>query len=206
MLMNGVEETSFSLSREAPLPDRRRQPRHITILRVGTVIIAGRRELCLIRNISAGGLKAHIYSQVKPGDPIEVELKTNQRVAGRVSWAEGNNAGIAFNEPVEVEELLAPNAEMQNGWRPRLPRVEVDRLGTLRLGSHVYALNTRDISQGGVKIEIDERLDIGAEVVVTLEKFRPMPGTVRWYQDGFGGIAFNQLIPFQELIAWLRRD
>jgi hypothetical protein len=205
MLTNAVEETTFSLSREAPPPpDRRKQPRHITILRVGTIILEDRRELCLIRNISAGGLMAHVYSQLKLGERLEVEFKTNQRLAGKVSWAEGTNVGIAFDEPVDLEDLLAVTTELGNGWRPRLPRVEVDRLGTLRVGSRIYALNTRDISQGGVKIEIDQPLDVGAEVVITLDKFRPVAGVVRWYHEGFCGVAFNQVIPFQELIAWLR--
>ncbi len=205
--MNAVEETTFSFSREAPQPcDRRSQPRHITILRVGTIVIDGRHELCLIRNISAGGLMAHVYSPLKPEQRLEVELKTHQKVVGQVSWCSGSNVGIAFDEPVDVEDLLASNSELQNGWRPRLPRVEVDRLGTLRVGSHVYALNTRDISQGGVKIEIDQPLDVGAEIVVTLEKLRPMQGVVRWYQEGLCGISFNQIIPFHELIGWLRAN
>lgn len=205
MLMNAVEETTFSFSREAPQPSERRSgPRHITILRVGTIIIDGRRELCLIRNISAGGLMAHVYSQLLPEQKLEVELKTHQKVAGKVSWCSGANAGITFDEPVDVEDLLACHTELENGWRPRLPRVEVDRLGTLRIGSHVYALNTRDISQGGIKVEIDQELEVGAEIVVTLEKLRPMQGVVRWSQDGLCGISFNQIIPFQELMSWLR--
>jgi len=202
MLINAVEETTFSFSTDAPQPrERRRDTRHITILRVGTILVNGRRELCLIRNISAGGLMAHVYSQLKQDQTLEVELKTNQRVAGRVSWSEGANVGIAFDEPVDVEDLLACHTELENGWRPRLPRVEVDRLGTLRV---VFALNTRDISQGGVKIEIDETLEVGAEIVLSLENLRPLPGVVRWSSDGFAGISFNQVIPFQELIAWLR--
>ena len=203
--MNAVEETTFSFSPEAPQPSERRSgPRHITILRVGTIIIDGRRELCLIRNISAGGLMAHVYSRLLPEQKLEVELKTHQKVAGKVSWCSGANAGITFDEPVDVEDLLACHTELENGWRPRLPRVEVDRLGTLRIGSHVYALNTRDISQGGIKVEIDQELEVGAEIVVTLEKLRPMQGVVRWSQDGLCGISFNQIIPFQELMSWLR--
>lgn len=203
--MNAVEETTFSFSREAPQPcDRRTKPRHITILRVGTIVIDGRHELCLIRNISAGGLMAHVYSVLKPEQRLEVELKTHQRVVGKVSWCSGSNVGIAFDEPVDVEDLLASNSELQNGWRPRLPRVEVDRLGTLRVGSRIHALNTRDISQGGVKIEIDQPLDVGAEIVVTLEELPPIQGVVRWYQEGLCGISFNQIIPFHELINWLR--
>ena len=58
-----VVETSFSFSNLVPdPPERRQQERHIKILRVGIVVIDGRRELCLIRNISAGGLMAHLYT------------------------------------------------------------------------------------------------------------------------------------------------
>jgi Tfp pilus assembly protein PilZ len=203
--MNAVEETTFSFSREAPQPpERRRDRRHMTILRVGTLIVSDRRELCLIRNISAGGLMAHVYSQMKVGQPLQVELKTHQRVAGKVSWCSGTNIGITFDDQVDVEDLLACHSELENGWRPRLPRVEVDRLGMLRTGADIYAFNTRDISQGGLKIEIDEPMVVGDEVVITLEGFRPLPGSVRWYHDGLCGIAFHQVIPFQELIGWLR--
>jgi hypothetical protein len=205
MLINAVEETIFSFSTEAPHPsERRRDPRHITILRVGTLIIEGRRELCLIRNISAGGLMAHVYSPMRPDQAIEIELKTHHRVKGKVSWCAGSNVGIGFDSQIDVEDLLSCQTDLENGWRPRLPRVEVDRLGTVRAGARVHALSTRDISQGGVKIDVDQPLEAGAEVVVSLEKLRPIAGTVRWHLDGTCGIAFNQLIPFQELIGWLK--
>jgi hypothetical protein len=205
MSSNAVEETTFSFSREAPLPpERRQQPRHITILRVGTMIIGGRRELCLIRNISAGGLMAHVYSRLSKGQSVQVELKSNQPLAGCVSWVEGSNVGVAFGTVVDVEELLTAQTADENGWRPRLPRVEVDRLGTLRAGAHVYPFSTRDISQGGLKIETDQPLEPDIEVVVTLDKFRPMHGVVRWAGEGLCGIGFNQVIPFHELMKWLR--
>jgi hypothetical protein len=176
----------------------------MTILRVGTLFLEGRRELCLIRNISAGGLMAHIYSRVAIGDRVAVELKTNHRIEGEVSWVEGSNVGISFDEQIDVEEILASHSGLENGWRPRLPRVEVDRLATLRVGSEVYGVSTRDISQGGVKIEIDREFEGGEEVVLTLDKFRPVAGVVRWYGGGLCGVAFNQVIPFRELMSWLR--
>jgi hypothetical protein len=205
MLMNAVEETTFSFSSEAPLPpERRRQARHMTILRVGTLIIDGRRELCLIRNISAGGLMAHAYSLLAQGQAVQVELKTNQQISGKVTWVEGANVGISFAEQVDVEELLASNSALENGWRPRLPRVEVDRLATLRSGARVYGVSTRDISQGGVKIETDHPFAVGENIVLTLDKFRAVEGVVRWYNEGLCGISFNEVIPFRELMAWLR--
>ena len=202
--MNAVEETTFSFANSAPQPDRRKQSRYMTILRVGTLIIDGRRELCLIRNISAGGLMAHVYSSLPLDQQLSVELKTNQPIAGTVAWIEGSNVGIAFNEIVDVEDLLATQSVLENGWRPRLPRVEVDRLATLRVGATTYGVSTRDISQGGVKVETDHPFDVGDEVVLTLDKFRPIHGQVRWYNDGLCGISFNHVIPFHELMGWLR--
>jgi hypothetical protein len=202
-----VVETGFSLSHEVPAPpERRLSERHLKILRVGTLIVGGRRELCLIRNISAGGLMAHVYSRLLPGARVEVELKTRQPVAGRVVWVREANAGIQFDGKMDVAELLANPTVLDNGWRPRTPRVEVDRMATLRAGARTYWVNARDISQSGVKVETDQPPEPGTEVVVALESFRPLAGVVRWSRDSGCGIAFNQLIPFGELIDWLRID
>lgn len=199
-----IEETIFSFSKAAPSsvcrPD---QARRLTTLRVGTITIDGHRELCLIRNVSAGGLKAHIYSPLREGQAVSVELKTNQQTSGSVSWVQEGVAGITFDHEIDVEELLASQCGV-DGLKPRMPRVEVDCLGELRIGSHVYPINTCDISQGGVRLEIDHPLRVGENVVLTLEKFHSVAGVVRWYQEGQGGIAFNQALPFHELIAWLR--
>lgn len=207
MLSQGlVDETGFSFSSEVPAPsERRQQARHLTILRVGTLILDGTRELCLIRNISAGGLMAHVYCDLEEGRRVAVELKTNQQLSGRVVWIRGSNAGIAFDEPIDVAELLAHPPSLPNGWKPRLPRVEIQGLATLRSGARVLWVSTRDISQGGVKIETGQLLENDSAVVLTLEGFRPLPGVIRWQKQGVAGIHFNQLIPFGELIDWLKR-
>ena len=203
---NQILETSFSLSDQVPAPPERRQDeRYVTILRVGVLVIEGRRELCLIRNISAGGLTAHVYSPVELGQRVTVELKSNQQLEGRIAWVRDADAGIAFDVKVDITQLLANPPVLDNGWRPRLPRVEIDRLATLRVGARTYWVHTRDVSQGGVKIDTDQPLDVGTDVVITLQNFRPLAGTVRWQKGRACGIAFNDLLKFEELIAWLKR-
>lgn len=207
-LEDRVVETGFSFSNDVPQPpERRSSERHIKILRVGTVIVNGRRELCLIRNISAGGVMAHVYSQLMPGQHVAIELKTSQPVSGRVVWTRGGNAGIQFDAPVDVAELLATPQGVDNDWRPRTPRVEVDRMATLRTSSRTTFVHARDISQSGVKIETEaeDAPVAGEEVVITLDGFRPLPGVVRWVAGGRAGISFNGLIPFGDLIDWLKQ-
>jgi hypothetical protein len=200
-------DTGFSFSNEVPSPPERREgERHLKILRVGTLTLNGRRELCLVRNISAGGMMAHIYSTIETGEQVSVELKTNQPISGRVVWARAGNAGIQFDSLVEVSELLANPSVLNNGWRPRSPRVQIDRVARLRAGSRTHSARARDISQSGVRIDTDQAPDEGAEIVLTLEEFRPLAGVVRWRSSDACGIAFNGLIPFGELIDWLKKE
>jgi hypothetical protein len=206
MLSNELhEETMFSFSRLAPRPpERRRDARHLTILRVGALIGKEGRELCLIRNISAGGLMAHVYSHHEDGERVAIELKGNQQTPGKVLWVDDSNIGVEFDEPIDVAEILSNQTVLDNGWQPRLPRIEVDRLATLRCGARLHGVNTRDISQGGVKIECDQPLEPGRECVLTMEHFRPLQAQVRWSEGGLAGLSFNHLIPFPELMAWLK--
>lgn len=201
-----IEETGFSFSSRVPgPPERRREDRHLKILRVGVLLLDGRRELCLIRNISAGGLMAHVYSTVEEGKRVLVELKTHHQIGGRIMWVDEPNCGIEFDSPVDIAELLANPPVLDNGWRARSPRVEIDRLATLRAGARTYWVNCRDISQGGVRIECDQPLEPATGIVLTPEGFRPIAGVVRWQDDASCGISFNHLIPFAELIDWLKR-
>lgn len=200
-----VEDTVFSFSQQAPLPpERRRDRRHLKILRVGTLIAGTRTELCLIRNISAGGLMAHVYSTLTLGERVSISLKSSHLLHGKVVWLKDGNAGIQFDQAIDVEEMLSNPALLENGWLPRMPRVEVDWLATVRSGARTCWVSLRDISQGGVKFESDEPLEVGSDVVLTIDKFRSVRGVVRWWDEGVGGIAFNEIIPFHELMRWLR--
>lgn len=202
-----VVETGYSFSTQAPgPPERRTQERHVKILRVGVLVVEGRRELCLIRNISAGGLMAHVYSPVKTGQQVMVELKTHDPIAGRVAWTRESNAGIAFNAPADIEALLANPTTLDNGWRARSPRIEVDRAATIRVEGVPSAARIRDISQSGVKVETEACLPIDGDVVITPEGFRPLAGVARWREDGRAGIVFNEVIRLNELIAWIKGE
>ena len=86
------EETTFSFSAEAPPPpDRRRDARHLTILRVGALVGTAGRELCLIRNISGGGIMAHVYCRHVPGEKVSIELKSEEPIEGTIIHQESRS-------------------------------------------------------------------------------------------------------------------
>ncbi|WP_294173125.1 PilZ domain-containing protein [uncultured Sphingomonas sp.] len=199
-----VQTTLYSLSERPPQPsDRRSGERHLTLLRVGVVVIASHRELCLIKNMSSGGMMLQLYCEAEPEQPIEVELKTGVSVAGRVSWTRDGQAGVTFAAPIDLVDILAHDGR---GPRPRTPRVETDALIYVRHGASTFRLRAADISQGGVKVELAAELPVNAEVVVTLPGLPPQPGAVCWNHGGFAGLSFNQPLPLATLVGWLRQQ
>ncbi len=181
--------------------ERREGERHLTLFRVGSIMIGDRRELCLIKNISAGGMMIRAYCAIPEGTQLSIELKSGQPVTGKVSWTSGQNVGVAFDAPIDIIEILSASAE---GPRPRMPRVEVACVVALRDGANIHRLPVCDISQGGLKVKGGPDLEHGGDLVVSLPGMEPQPAALRWRHDGHLGISFNRLIPLAQLVAWLQ--
>ena len=200
-----VETTLYSLSDAAPMPqaqsDRRDGERHMTLYRVGSIMVEGRRELCLIKNISAGGMMIRAYCTLAEGSSLSVELKSGHPISGKVGWLREQTAGIAFDQPIDVIGILSASMA---GPRPRMPRIEVGGHATIREGANALRVKLCDISQGGMKIKCEAVLPVGADVVVSLPGLTAQPGVTRWTEQGYTGITFNRLLPLGELVGWLQ--
>ena len=199
-----VESTLYSLVDAPPAPgERRDSDRELTLFRVGAIMIGERRELCLIKNVSAGGMLIRAYCAIAPGARLAVELKCGEPVPGSVRWVEGDSIGVAFDQPVDVVELLAASME---GPRPRMPRIAVDCVAWIREGADTHRVLARDVSQGGLKVATDRTLGVGSEVMITLPGLVPIAGVVRWHDSGCYGLTFNKVLPLPVLVGWLNEQ
>ena len=202
--MNGqaLETTLYSLDESAPAaPERRTGERHLSLLRVGSMKIGDRRELCLIKNISAGGMLIRAYCTVPLGCAVSIELKQGEPVEGIARWVRDDYVGVEFEQPIDVIDLLSLSAE---GPRPRLPRVEVNSTGSVREGAITHRCKAINISQGGIKLQSQGTIEVGAEVTVSLFGLQPCSGTVRWREEDCYGITFDRLLPLPALVSWLQ--
>lgn len=206
MKVQPVETTLYSLSDATPGPaadERREGDRHMTLYRVGSMLIEQRRELCLIKNISAGGMMVRLYCVIAEGTPVTIELKSGQPVSGRITWARDQHAGITFDRPIDVIDILSSTME---GPRPRMPRIETDCFATLRDGATTLRVRVCDISQGGVKVACEAPVLSGVDLILTLPGLPPQPGVACWTDGGFAGIAFNRVLPLALLVSWLQEQ
>ncbi len=196
-----VDTTAYSLSSKAPAPPERRDgDRHLTLFRVGAMTVDGRRQLCLIKNISEGGMMIRPYCALVEGTKLTIELKTGFTVPCTVAWLRETFAGVEFETPVDVLEILAGT---EDGPRPRMPRIEVNCHATVRDGATVHRMRVNDVSQGGLKLETAIVLSKGTDLVVSLPGLDPQPASVRWNEGGQLGVTFNRLLPLADLVAWL---
>jgi hypothetical protein len=197
-----VETTVYSLSDTPPKSGERRESiRHMTLFRVGSIAIGERRELCLIKNISCGGMRIRAYGSVDIGARVEIELKCGVPITGHVGWVEDTDAGIIFDAQIDVLDLLNNSLK---GPKPRMPRVEANCIVGVREGANSLRVKACDISQGGIKVASETYFEPGSDVVVTVPGLSPIAGVVRWSEGGFVGMSFNRPIALELLVAWIR--
>lgn len=184
--------------------ERRREQRHKTIMRVGVLHGEGYKELCLVRNISAGGMMARVYRDLGVGERLSVELRQEQLLEGKVAWSRDWYVGITFDAPIDVEDSLASRWVSELGQRPRLPRIDIDCPARIRVGSRFYAARLRNISQGGAKVQLFKPLEAWGDAALSLLDLPPLKGQIRWMFDDCLGLSFNERLPFEVLALWLQ--
>jgi hypothetical protein len=203
MLESVSVETVYSLSGEVPPVDMPIEADDIGLwpgaLTVGTV-----RQVCSIRKISAGGAVVHVDQDIEAGERLELELMTGEQLGGTIAWRRGLEVGLRFDAPVDVFAIIAQDIVSQPGERRRMPRVETICSALLESAARTELVTTRDISQGGVKIDVPFALVPEERILLTVEGLPAIPGVVRWSRENVAGIAFLPELRWQELMLWLK--
>jgi hypothetical protein len=164
------------------------------------MIHAGHRELCLIKNISPGGVQIQVRRKLQKGEQVFVGLQDFAWSIGEVMWVQGRSAGVSFADEIDVAEALSPRLPCAD-WVPRPPRLQVDLPVMVRAGSQTYFGASCNISQRGAKLLLEAPALPLSDVMVTIDGLAPRPATIRWQQDGKCGARFNSLIPIDEVPA-----
>lgn len=183
--------------------ERRRGPRHPALNQVAKIRLAnGREELCLIRDISAEGLKAEIYIAIEAGSQIDVELRTAHVVRGRIAWAAGKEIGIAFCEPIPAAAMLAHCSFEARVGNPRPPRLRVNLRGLLRIGATARMVSIGNVSQAGMQIEAPQPLRPGANCSVALPGLPARAAEICWWRDGSAGLMLTEPFDYPTFARW----
>lgn len=196
-------ETIYSLSGDVPPVDDVAEADTIGLWS-GALTSGSIRQVCSIRKLSAGGAIVHVDGPVTLGEKLDLELMTGEQLVGTIAWWRGSEVGLRFDAPIDVFAVIAQDIVSQPGERRRMPRVELVVQALLETANGTELVTTRDISQGGAKLDVPFRLKAEERVLITLDGLPPQPGVVRWSADHVAGIAFVPELRWQELMVWLK--
>lgn len=188
---------------DEPAPERRSGTRHMSILRVGKISQDGHDQLCIVRNISAGGLMIGCNRPPKPDQRVIVELRSDKQMPGIVRWTRDGASGIQLDSPINVEAVLREERNPLLRIRPRAPRFM--RRGTVKLigeGDPVLG-DIIDISIGGLSCRPERPMRRGEPVVASIQGLAATTAEIRWTKGDVTGVRFEKPLPWRAFGDWL---
>ncbi|UAK24135.1 PilZ domain-containing protein [Sphingomonas nostoxanthinifaciens] len=203
-MTDGLQRLIDADAAAAELSERRQATRHTTVFQVARIISGDRDELCILRNVSPGGLKAELYMAIAPGARVVIELKTGFRLDGTAVWAREPFVGVQFDAPVAIMEMLkrcAPDVLFDRG---RPPRLETELPAMLRINGIETPTRISNISQSGMKIAVPHRLGIDTRCEVRLPVLGWRRACVRWSEPDEAGLMLVQPFLYPDFVAWRR--
>ena len=181
-----------------------RSKRTLTILTVARLVLEdGREGLGRVRNISETGLMLESAMNLRIGDALSVELRSQQVLRGRIVWYQDGRAGVRLSQPIDVADAVAglppPPKSLRRSSQPRSPRVAAECQIEVQADGHRLTAQLVDISQGGAKIVLPRIMRREERVVLMVPGLPLKLALVRWTADGETGLSFAEPLPFGAL-------
>ncbi|MBA4161105.1 MAG: PilZ domain-containing protein [Novosphingobium sp.] len=186
-----------------PASDQRRDSRQTLMLRTAKVICQSGEYVCLVRDVSRGGVGLRFFHAVPQEPRIFLELANGALYPIERTWqrseAESGEAGYRFAAPVALGAFLDETS--QHPHRPIRLRLKLPVLLTVD-GTDCKAM-LADISRCGAKLTADRRLPEGAFVRCDALGLPLRFGHVAWRRQLEHGIVFQQAFGLEELARCL---
>lgn len=160
---------------------------------------------CSIRKLNAAGATIRHDATLEEGTALSLTLASGQSLPGTIAWVTEDSAGFVFDAPIDVVGTLARTLASLPAERRQMPRVELHQTVSLHHQGAVEFTRSRNLSQGGAAIETRRLLLPGDPVQISFDGLRPIHGTIKWASDGQAGISFDEALPWQILMPWLRQ-
>jgi hypothetical protein len=151
-------------------PQARRHSR-TTVFKAATIFPVLRDAGFPIANVSQFGVMGHCALPLSLSQCVHLTFDDREFLPAEVRWAQGDRYGLQFAEPrtdlpgVPQYELTC--AETDDSLHPRAPRFPVDLPATLITTLPMMPGLVRNISRGGMLIEVSARFRSFSSVAIS---------------------------------------
>ena len=171
--------------------------RYTVLLRTAKLIEGPHEYLCVLRDISATGVKLRLFHQLPVGDLV-LELNDGQRFVIEPMWCDGEHAGFRFAQPVDVRCFLESREDPYNRRKVRL---KVSRQAVLTMRGAQYTVRLDSLSGHGAGIESTAPLMQYEPVRLEVDHLPMLYGKVCWARAPHYGLVFDFGFRLEQLAA-----
>ena len=175
-------------------------------IRSAKLVCDGREFVCVIRDVSASGVKLRLFHDLpqaaggKPG--LKLCLQTGDAHHIELAWSRDREAGFSFSDDIDLDRFLAETSGL---WPKRPLRFNFDlpvRLSSLRGKMEARLCN---LSQQGVGVLCEERLAIDQLVRIECDTLPEIVGKVRWRDGELYGLVLENTFRLDEFALLVNR-
>lgn len=181
------------------LADSRLAPRSTPVLRSGKVVCQSGEYLCMMRDVSTGGVGLRFFHAPPPEPRIFLQLANGKVLPIERVWSRDHDAGYRFAAVVDVDEFISEGA-MQP---PRPIRVRLSLPALVTVDGRDGPARLADISRTGARIDADRQWPLEAFVRLEASGLPLLFGHIRWRDGTAHGIVFQNVLPLEKLAQHL---
>lgn len=194
--MNDSQDNGRSAPESQPSVDELRSaPRFTLLIRSAKLVCEHGEFLCIIRDVSASGVRLRIFHPLPPVDAYQLELATGDRFDIERVWESPDHAGFRFADWIDVRDFIAEASP----YPKRALRLRVEFPAQIEAAASAAPAMVRDLSREGARIECDLPLAIRQKVKLSARGLPPIVGNVCWRSATAYGLVFQQVFTFDEL-------
>lgn len=175
------------------------EPRNLFFFRTGALSGPDGNSTCEILALAETGAVVRSDSQLGVGDACILEVNSAHRMQARIAWADGTMLGLQLTDTRQVRDILS---RRETSFPYRAPRLRLAATLQISLGAQRLDVRCQDISESGVKVEIEEAFE-GEHARIVMAGLGTLEGRVRWWRNGKAGISFHRPIPSETFTRWV---
>jgi hypothetical protein len=175
--------------------DQRSDPRVTLLIRNAKIVYPGAEFLCVIRDVSATGVRIKVFHPLPTQMPLHIELATGECHKVTTVWARDSEAGLQFTEPQDVKRLIQEHGP----FAKRALRIGLAYPAVVRSLGEACEATILNLSQFGARLECGKRFAMDQRLTLTEPSLPEISAKVRWRKDGQYGLSFQQVFGIKEL-------
>lgn len=174
--------------------DQRAAPRVTLLIRPAKLTTQAGEFICVIRDVSATGIKVRFFHRVPQGIEASLETETGQTIAMDRVWASDREAAYQFREEIDVSAIISE----QGDFPKRKLRLSISMPIVISALGQDHCALIHNISQQGARIDCRHRLAVSQIVRIKSQRLRDIRATVRWRRDDGYGVVFEDTFGMNE--------